>query len=656
MTAPLTSSRPLGDRLTIHEQIAAGGSSSVHRGEYTADDGGRRPVAVKLLHRQQGDGLDADLARERSRADRLTGIRGVVEIIDVMVVDDRVAVVSPLYNTTVAERVSSLGSLDIGEALSIGRALAGTLDEVHRRGIIHGDVKPSNVFLGCEDRPHDVALGDFGVSVLDGDRTWTRSAALSLPFAAPEMIDGEPASRASDLYALGATLYHLVAGRPPFTTGTGLSGQQSPGGLAALVHRITSESPPPTERDDVPVELVGLINELLAKSPRDRPRRASHVAQRLEALRHPRNERCSARGGVDDAALPAQRDRRRQRLTVVLAGAAIVAVLSAAGVIASRNDRSTAFRSEQVPKAVDRPTASPRGSTSRPTPVDPSPSSTTPTDPVVDATSATAPTTSTATSLEPTQQPVPTTVSGYVATVPVAVPQPNAPPTTALADMPTDSPMVAAPGTGCAASGVLSCDTFETGIGGWTMRQDAKVASITVAGAVAIRHNDSGSDGGSFLRRSVALPAGATAATLRMRFRFDGAGGSDWFMNVMSITNEADAVWNVDARPGDGGTIVLTTYHQDPAGNTASDLRGVSVRPGTWYCVSLSVSPSTPQSVQVSLDGVEVASVGGPLAATLTPVMTASIGPAWVSPVSQAPDLSLDDVSIASNADAECDP
>jgi serine/threonine protein kinase len=692
MNAPVTFPALAARSVVIHERIGVGGTSTVYRGALihpsSASDASdtQVAVAVKVLHRADQHGIDGSLTRERLLAARLADIDGVVEIVDVTVVDEQVAIVSPLYATSAADRVASLGMLDVAEVVAIGRSIAETLDRVHRRGVVHGDIKPSNVLLGRPGRPDAVALADFGVATLVGDRTWTQSAAMSLPYAAPERIDGAPASITTDLYALGATLFHLIVGRAPFVGESGAT-ESSPGGLAGLVHRIATD-PPPATPTYVPDELRRLVDDLLAKQPTDRPQHASTVVQRLADVAPVAAARSGAPTEPTDAIAAAAHRRRwplagalRHRRRLVVSIAAVAAAASGATAVSLTGaddrsavvaDRATPIRPDLEPPATTSPRPRAESTPDRVSTrdVDPaavtSTATTTTSTPTRTTTTSTPGTTAATTTLSPSTtrsigseaNPVGDDESTSTAPPPVAAepaepaapadPSPQAPATPAPAP-----PTTVAVGP-CGTTSVVVCEDFTAGSGDWIVRQDSEVSTISIAGSVAFTHNDAGRDGGSFLRRGIALPDAAESVTLRMRVRFDTAGGSDWGMVLMSIVSDADALWNLNAFAGDAGTVRITTYHQDAAGNSGSASRDFSVEPATWYCLALSVSPSSTSSMRVSLDGVEQARMAGPLPATLTPVMSASIGAVWVGQVAQAPDLAVDDVSVSADGDASC--
>jgi serine/threonine protein kinase len=163
------------------------------------------------------------------------------------------------------------------DALAHVAGLLPTLDYLHRRRIVHGDLKPENVFLGDDGR---ITLLDFGLA-----RRARRDDALvdandfclgTMEYAAPEQISGEPVDARADLYSLGCILYELVTGRRPFEG-------HSPDEIAEK-HLDLDPVCPSDLVSGLAWELDDLIIDLLAKEPSRRPRDAGAVGRRLDRL------------------------------------------------------------------------------------------------------------------------------------------------------------------------------------------------------------------------------------------------------------------------------------------------------------------------------------------------------------------------------------
>ena len=175
---------------------------------------------------------------------------------------------------SLAQILRQRGHLD-PEQRRIGAQIASALGAAHRAGIVHRDIKPANVML---DGTRTIEVLDFGIARVAQGTSLTQTAVVlgSVPYLAPEVARGEPATERSDLYSLGCLLYELLTGRPPFT------GELS----AAVMHQHNTAQPvhPAEQNPLVSPALDGLVMQLLAKSPRDRPATAADVAQALASL------------------------------------------------------------------------------------------------------------------------------------------------------------------------------------------------------------------------------------------------------------------------------------------------------------------------------------------------------------------------------------
>jgi hypothetical protein len=162
------------------------------------------------------------------------------------------------------------GRVEPARAARLGAELAAALAHAHAHGVVHRDVKPGNVWLTEDGR---AALGDFGVAS-EGPLAAGRPVGTAL-YVAPEVIRGDEAGPAADLYSLGATLYELLCGRPPF------AGTDAAGVFAQ--HLDAAPVAPSATVPGVPPALDALVLALLAKEPEDRPPSAAAVGEALSA-------------------------------------------------------------------------------------------------------------------------------------------------------------------------------------------------------------------------------------------------------------------------------------------------------------------------------------------------------------------------------------
>ena len=164
---------------------------------------------------------------------------------------------------------------DVGEALRIAIQVAGAVETSHRAGILHRDIKPANILVTEYNRP---ALTDFGISATTGAEE-AAPLGMSIPWSPPESFANPPWSGpASDVYALAATIYTLLAGRSPF---------QLPGASntsADVISRIGSYALPALGRADVPASLDAVFARAMSKTPGDRYASALDFARALQKV------------------------------------------------------------------------------------------------------------------------------------------------------------------------------------------------------------------------------------------------------------------------------------------------------------------------------------------------------------------------------------
>ncbi|GAA0407445.1 hypothetical protein Acor_69060 [Acrocarpospora corrugata] len=237
MRAP--SGYQLAARYRLVQPVGRGGMGTVWRARDELLD---RDVAVKevRLPLVLDEELRAELCARTEREGRATAMvahPSVITVFDVITEDDRPWIVMELLKAeSLEELVKNGGPQDPQRVAEIGRQVLGALRAVHAKGILHRDVKPSNVLV-TEDR---TVLTDFGLAALEGDVSITQAGIVlgSAGYIAPERVLGDKASPAADLWSLGATLYTAVEGR-------GLHGRRT---AAAALAALTSGAPIPMER------------------------------------------------------------------------------------------------------------------------------------------------------------------------------------------------------------------------------------------------------------------------------------------------------------------------------------------------------------------------------------------------------------------------
>jgi hypothetical protein len=262
-------------RYDVERVIGSGGMGIVlkaHDGELN------RPVAIKVL---AGHLAHVGAARERfareGRAAAAVVHEHVVAIHNVET-DGRVPFLVMQYvpGRSLQARVDAEGPLAVEEILRIGMQAAAGLAAAHAQGLVHRDVKPSNILL--EESVERAVLTDFGLARTMDDASLTHTGVLAgTPhYMSPEQAQGEAIDHRSDLFSLGAVLYFMAAGRPPFRAD----------GALAVLNRICRDRHRPVwqSNKNVPDELSDLIDRLLAKKPSRRPPTAADVAEELAAI------------------------------------------------------------------------------------------------------------------------------------------------------------------------------------------------------------------------------------------------------------------------------------------------------------------------------------------------------------------------------------
>jgi serine/threonine protein kinase len=266
--------RVIAGRYRLEAPIGRGAMGVVWRARDQLLD---RDVAIKevgiaetLTDEERANAYQRTL-REAKTAARLNH-PGVVTVYDVAEDGGRPWIVMQLVSAQSLDQVlASAGPLSPRRAAEVGRQLLSALSVAHAAGVMHRDVKPSNVLLGRDDR---AVLTDFGIATFQGDPRLTQTGMVmgSPGFTAPERIRGEDASPASDLWSLGATLYAAVEGHGPF---------EKRGGAITTMSAIINEDAPLAPSAGA---LAPVIAALLRREPGDRPDTATAIRMITDVL------------------------------------------------------------------------------------------------------------------------------------------------------------------------------------------------------------------------------------------------------------------------------------------------------------------------------------------------------------------------------------
>jgi|GEM_PF-1087853 len=282
ISGPLTGRRIGPYRVT--DQIGKGGMGVVYRAHDTALD---RTVAIKILppHLSGDEEFVKRFVREARSAARLDH-PCIVQVFQAgRMVSEGAAGPGPCFiamqyfdGRPLSDLIASEGRLEPLRALNIARQVAEALAAAHAAGIVHRDIKSSNILVGEGDK---VKVTDFGLATCvasEGKRITQTGAYLGTPeYSSPEQCEGTELDGRSDMYSLGVVLYEMLTGKVPFEAATPLK----------LFDRIVHEAPEPLSRvqPGLPRELSSLVGKMLAKS---RDERFSTAEELLSAMRRVR--------------------------------------------------------------------------------------------------------------------------------------------------------------------------------------------------------------------------------------------------------------------------------------------------------------------------------------------------------------------------------
>ena len=295
----------------IEELIGRGGMGVVYR---AYDLRLKRPVALKLVAPSlaRDEQFRERFARESELVMSLEH-PNVVPIYDAGDLDGCVYLAMRLVDgTDLGSLLRAEGALEPGRAVTVCAQIAAALDAAHARGLVHRDVKPSNVLL---DGSEHVYLADFGLtrSLDDEEKAIGEDDSIGTPaYLAPEQLEGRPVDGRSDSYSLGCVLYECLTGELVFPRGSRLA--------VAWAHLEEEPPRPSAQRAALPQAIDAVVGRALAKEPEQRyPTCAALIAAAREAL------------GLETAG----RARRRRSLASV--GAITLAIAVAGGVVIARS-------------------------------------------------------------------------------------------------------------------------------------------------------------------------------------------------------------------------------------------------------------------------------------------------------------------------------
>jgi serine/threonine protein kinase/TolA-binding protein len=276
-------------RYKIVELIGEGGMGKVYLAEHV--EIGKR-VALKVLHPSYSRMPDlVERFRREARAASKIGHPNIVDVTDSGSTPDGSVyfVMEYLEGVELGSVIEREGALEVSRALRITAQVCRALSAAHREGIIHRDLKPENIFLITKGGEADVVkVLDFGIAktteaeAARERRLTSPGMAMGTPeYMAPEQAAGRAADARTDIYSLGAIMYEMVTGVPPY------SGDNF---MEILTKKATQDPPPPsTVRQDLPVQVSDLVVAAMSRDPVHRP-------QSMESLEYELNKCLSGRG------------------------------------------------------------------------------------------------------------------------------------------------------------------------------------------------------------------------------------------------------------------------------------------------------------------------------------------------------------------------
>lgn len=236
-----------------------------------------REVAIKVMRQPAPSPVErAQFENEANRMAMLSSHPGIVTIYEVGVApDDRPYITMEFCPHEHFGSIARAHPLTVARALEVGIKVAAAVETAHQAEILHRDIKPANILLTTYGEP---ALTDFGIAGGTEIESGAVSHGVSVPFAAPEVLNGSTVGDVrSDVYSLGATVYALLAGRSPFSTG-------APTTEAELIQRTLNAPLPPTGRGDAPPTLERVLALALARDPANRYESAAAFGRALQGV------------------------------------------------------------------------------------------------------------------------------------------------------------------------------------------------------------------------------------------------------------------------------------------------------------------------------------------------------------------------------------
>jgi len=264
--------RLLDDRYEIQQQIGEGGMAIVYKAFCHRLS---RFVAIKIMRDEMA--RDEEFRRRflsESYAIAMLSHPNIVSVYDVSRSDDVEYIVMELVDgITMRQYMEKRGKIKWKETLHFAKQIAKALSHAHERGIVHRDIKPQNLMLL---RDGTVKVADFGIAALENEMQDSNQAIGSIHYIAPEQARGENPDARSDIYSLGIVMYEMLTGQKPYTGETINE--------IAIKHMSSDYVPIEELTEDVPAELISIVNKAMSYEMDDRFQSAAELLEALNSM------------------------------------------------------------------------------------------------------------------------------------------------------------------------------------------------------------------------------------------------------------------------------------------------------------------------------------------------------------------------------------
>lgn len=269
--------KTIGDYRVIR-RLGRGGMAQVYLAEQLSL---RRNVALKVLHANLAGDLSY-IERFRREAQSAAGLvqANIVQIYEVGEVEGYHFIAQEyVAGRNLRQYLGRYGAVESVMAVNVIRQVAMALQKAGEMNVIHRDIKPENIMLSTKG---EVKVADFGLARINDDSTQQGLTQVGMTmgtpmYMSPEQVEGKQVDPRSDIYSLGVTAYHMLAGEPPFDGDNALA--------IALKHIKNHAQPLQDVRPDIPLELVQVVNGMMSKDPDERPASGAALLKELRKVK-----------------------------------------------------------------------------------------------------------------------------------------------------------------------------------------------------------------------------------------------------------------------------------------------------------------------------------------------------------------------------------